>query len=403
MGTPSSFLIETQTGPKRTLELRGRALPYRGLAFEGTTRAEVTWFPGNAVGSLQVMGTEESPTTANGQWKDRFIMSSTDEGVSVQPDGIALFNGQQVASAKALVDAVELIRSSGQLIKLTWDAFTRTGIIKRFKANLQRIEDIEWEMEFLWNSRGQVVTPVTLPTSVVVESFAQKVQNLAAALKGRLKPPAAFNLVAGFSKQLEALMSSIDDAALDIQNTATASIATLLSPVDVLENAIALAERAILSPLEAIQRSIAAAVQVQNKAQEIVDFVESVPSAAVVQLTSTEMTAFNAGYLPSPTAAVPFATALGADQWRRGVKNAARALAVETAQDAEVLRQQQRSDLLAVFTARGSMDLRQVAQQFYGTVDEWRRIMQFNNFGSSELAAGQMVLVPKLSTDEINA
>lgn len=381
MADPSAFLIETLTGPTRTLELRGRALPYRGLSFEGTTRAEVTWFPGNAVGSLQVLGTEESPTTATGMWKDRFIKSVTDEGVAVQPTGIALYNGQQVADSVALVDAVELIRTSGQRIKLTWDSFTRTGIIKRFKANLQRHEDIEWEMEFLWDSRGQPVTPVTLPATAVAESFADKVTALAEKVKSALEPPAEFQVVEDYINELNGFMAAIDDAVLDVQNTATASVAT------------------ILSPLDAIQRSLAAAQEIQTQAESMSSFVESVPAAAIVKLSETQNVVLGTDFFPSPVAAVPFATSIAADQWRRGVRTNARNLALEAAADGEVLRQQLQSDVLAVFTAREAMDLRTVATKFYGTSDEWRRIREFNSLSTSELYAGQIVLVPKLTTD----
>ena len=87
-GTPSSFIIREITGLQRVLELQGRAMPYRGLKVGGDMRAEVTWYPGSPVGSLQILGPKEGETTIHGTWKDRFIMPSANgAGAAYWDDG----------------------------------------------------------------------------------------------------------------------------------------------------------------------------------------------------------------------------------------------------------------------------------------------------------------------------
>ena len=58
MGSPSSLVIATLPGApvQMSLTLQGRALPYQGLELEGTMRAELTWYPGNGVASVQMLG-----------------------------------------------------------------------------------------------------------------------------------------------------------------------------------------------------------------------------------------------------------------------------------------------------------------------------------------------------------
>ena len=58
------------------LNLTRRALPYRPFTLKGSQRNEITWYPGNPIGSLQVLGPTESDTSVSGVWKDVFIKGS---------------------------------------------------------------------------------------------------------------------------------------------------------------------------------------------------------------------------------------------------------------------------------------------------------------------------------------
>jgi hypothetical protein len=44
------------------------------------------------------------------------------------------------------------------------------------------------------------------------------------------------------------------------------------------------------------------------------------------------------------------------------------------------------------------MDLRDVSTQYYGTPDEWIRLMLYNGFNTSRLIAGDVVIVPRLNS-----
>ena len=67
------FIVRQIDLPGRTIVLQGRSLPYQGVAWGGTMELDVSWFPGNPVASVQVIGPREKGTTIVGKWKDIFL------------------------------------------------------------------------------------------------------------------------------------------------------------------------------------------------------------------------------------------------------------------------------------------------------------------------------------------
>jgi hypothetical protein len=366
MGSPTTFAIKQITGDQNLkLELRGRALPYQPLELEGSMRAETTWYPGNAVATIQMLGAEEKPTVIKGMWKDKFIKSQTDEGDSVDPTGVALFKGVQVSDTLALTQAVDKIRLQGQLLEVTWDSQVRRGILNRFKQVWYRREDVEWEMEFIWTSRGEDQSPVTLPANPSPDSFSKQIALLLGQLSDALDA-ADFPVVTQFTNAVAQAVTDINFASDEIANAVTNTVTQ------------------ISSPLDAAARALAAAQTLQNAGATIVGVCESTPPAQLVNL-------------PDP-GDLTLGPVLGAAQFLRGVKQAARDLQLTGADQADTLRSQtQLSALLGSFIARGPVDLRDIAQQFYQTPDEWRTLLQYNDLDSSAVTPGQLILVPRLS------
>ncbi len=370
MGTPSSFTIVTLDDNGKpiqpTLELAGRALPYQGLELEGSMRAEFTWYPGNAVATVQMLGATEKATTIKGTWKDRFIKSATDEGAAVQPTGVAKFNNSPVFDVLDLANKVERMRLSGRLLEVKWDSIVRHGILMRFRQSWVRIEDLEWEMEFQWISRGEPQSPPSLPSSVTTDTFAQNMRNLVDAFKTATQPPPELQVVADFTAEIQAASEVIDDAVLEMQNAAI--------------NATSL----VLAPAAAAEAALAAAKSIQDAADQVIETVETFPPLQLI----------------SSSEPLSLGDELSADSYSRGIKRAAMAFRYLCAEEGETLRASVQQDiLLASFIARSPTDLRDVSTRYYGDSDQWRFLMQYNNLPSSLLEVGTLVLVPKLSSD----
>jgi hypothetical protein len=371
MGEPTSFTIKTTSAPARELILRGRALPYQPFELEGSMRAEFTWYPGNAVATTQMLGAQEKPTVIKGRWKDRFIRHTTDAGVPVTNTGLALFNGLSVADVFQLSQAVEEIRLAGQEVEVTWDSHVRIGILLRFRQSWQRREDLDWEMEFQWTSRGEKQSPVTLPASPETLNLSAQFADEVEVLRVAMEPP-IFSVVEEFTSTIESAFEEIDDASLAVENAVRAGLALALTPVEVAE------------------RGLAAAESMRVAASNIVAAVEQFPPLQLIKRPPDD-----------DASGVSLGDVLVADQWSRAIKQAARALQATASAEADSLKTIARQEsLLAVFVAKQPLDLRDVSVKYYGTQEEWRRILIYNALESSRLEAGQTVLVPRITFSE---
>lgn len=370
MANPSSFTIKELTGEKRTLELRGRALPYQSFKLSGKQRAEFTWYPGNPTATVQMLGTEEGATTITGMWKDRFIKTLTPDGERISaPEGTAVFKGGQLQDALAVTLAVEQLRLSGQLLEVKWDQLVRHGILTRFDQDWKRREDVAWEMEFQWTSRGEAKQPVTLVVSPTVDDYAAKLRaamdNITAATAQSFEVRTEFSTALGsLAAQIDAAVSQMEDAVITLASSTT-------------------------TPGQSAQRALAATETVKTASAGLVSLVDAQPPRAVQNVSITAQT---------------LGSSLVCDSYTRGIRNAARTMELLAAEQADTLRALTNiDDLLAAFTARSPGDLRDVATQFYGDQSEWRTLKRFNGFSSSKLLPGDLVLVPKITTSDSEA
>lgn len=132
-----------------TVVLRGRAMPYRGSAWEIEQATKLTRYPGNPVATQQLLGPAELPTSMNGMWKARFLAGSIvkdgDPGAITSPlEAVELFG--------------DLLRE-GKTVRVQWASIVRSGLIKKFVATPDRAQDIAWELEFEWSSRDDETAP----------------------------------------------------------------------------------------------------------------------------------------------------------------------------------------------------------------------------------------------------
>lgn len=370
MGDASTFTIKEATGKKRRLDLRGRALPYRPYSLKGKMRAEFTWYPGNAVASVQLLGASEDGTTIKGQWKDRFIRSEDDNGNSVNPTGIATLDGRQVEDCMALVNAVDSFRMGGQLVEVTWDEITRVGIITDFAPTWNQREWVEWELSFGWVSRGEKESPITFAKPPDATDFANQMSNLVTQLSDIVVP--TFNLAQSF-------VDKIYGFATTISNT-----------VNELEDLTFQVSNQVLTLSEAGSSTLACAETLKSASASIISLLGATPLRAMRNATTGT--------------AQTFGEVLETDVWQRSVKGVVREIETTAAEKGDTLRATvNQTDLLATFVARAPTDLRDVSLIYYDTPNEWRRLMQYNGLSSSKLARGALVQVPKLGYDDRSA
>ena len=365
MAAPSSFVLQELTGDEHTLLLQGRALPYRPASFEGTMRTEFTWYPGNPVATVQMLGSKEEATTINGMWKDKYIGTVTAFGVSVTaPAAIAKLDGQQLTSASDLVQVVDGFRRRGQLLKVTWDTITRQGILTKFKQTWLRHEDVEWEIEFQWISQSDPLQPIAFAVEVPALDIASELVGAIDDLKALLQAP--FALVSAIQNDINSALDSIDTAVSGISNAA-ASLS-----------------KALLSPAEAAKNIIAGIKSVQTGLQTVESALVSLPARAIRNVA--DITTLGQEQV------------LQAEQYARIARKASRDLRAKLAKrSSELTSSNVVQDVVQSFTAREGQDLRDVATQFYGTPDQWRSIAAYNKLHKSRLSAGQVVNVPKIS------
>lgn len=368
MPTASAFIISEQTGQGREVRLAGRALPHRPITFEGSQRVETTWYAGSPVGSMQVLGPQEAPSTFTGEWKDKFIVSTNpDTGRTVNPDGVAQVNGVQTADAFTLCSVMDDIRRGGQEVQVRWDEITRNGVLTRFKHTYDRRQDIQWEMEFTWFSQGEANTPVAFQQEVDRQALGSKLQNSLAQLQALVTAP--FAVVDSFANVAAQAVQDFSDAAQDVASTTQSVINTITQPID------------------AARRSLAALTSAADALDRIRDAITMQPARAL--------------YNGVDEAEVDYGQTLAAEDYTRRLASQARDTRYDLA--GQALELQDRSgqqDILAVVAARDGQDLRDIANTYYGTQQQWRQLAQYNGLLTSALTAGTMVVVPSLRRED---
>ena len=140
------LIIKELGGEKRELVLTGSAMPFSPTAFGGgRTRVVKTMYPGNPVASGQVLGTDEEDDSFSGRWRDAILTTT----------GKVLFDNFPIVTAEDLASAVDSIRTSAQMLRVTWAKIERFGVMTYFKPEWERREILNWTMSFDWLSRWE--------------------------------------------------------------------------------------------------------------------------------------------------------------------------------------------------------------------------------------------------------
>jgi nucleoid-associated protein YgaU len=377
--------IEELTGQRRKLVLQERALPYRPLKMSGEQGHSLTWYPGNPVASIQILGAREDETTIEGQWKDRFIGRPLSRGsATVWPASITDPSGA-VGAVRSVGDLVEFVndfRRQGQQVEMRWDEIQRKGIIARFEHNWLNIHDVEFSIKFVW---AQISADVEVPLALTVSAPAD-IATRQRILGDDVQAEAdAMDLANDdFLSKLKEALRNVQGAIQSVVNTAQQNIDGVLAIADTLRRFASLAEFTKAEAFRVIQ-------QTQNQV-----------AALGIKLPVTVVQGAGPGGLPlvtvnrgQPSAAK--VTAFVAQN--RATRVSARNLRGEVARQADDLAGQVGDrQVFAVIIARAGDDLRGISTRVYGTPNEWRSIATFNGLHASQLTGGEVLLVPRAGT-----
>ena len=159
---PTDFRIIPLEGGLPVISLAGFMLPFRGVSFPTEQRIKTTYYPGNPQASQTVVGPTLPNTTVVGRWMD------ISRGVS---DG----------EPRTVVRQIEYLVQHAIPVEVQWGgrnfgtesgidddpAIVRRGLVKKIDPKYNRLEDVEWSIEFEWSGGDVQSQSPTLSSDVV--------------------------------------------------------------------------------------------------------------------------------------------------------------------------------------------------------------------------------------------
>jgi nucleoid-associated protein YgaU len=353
-----SFFIEETTGRGRTIELKGRALPYQGVGFGGEMRHSTTWYAGNPIATMQVLGPTLENTTIEGMWSDRFLPGQFE--LTGFPD-LAGFDGTtSIQTAEVLIRAFEQLRDSGNALRVQWFHTARQGIIKNFTPTWIRPQDCKWSVEFTWFA-ADLEQPIRAAFNDV------PAQDM---LTKTTSHDDAF--VAEPAYIAPAFSSSVEEATNNVRVQAGQIF-----------DQIRQAQDTIKVPAQNIQACVAAASSLRSYANQ-----------EVAQLTELPYT-----YAQTGDSVIQV---LGCEDWRRLLARNSDSLTATSLRTSQQFQENVLPGSLAVVTVPGDTTLRQLSTTYYGTPDSWTIIADANDLTDSLVAAGTVLVIPAIASSGFN-
>lgn len=379
--------IKELSGRGRAIKLTRRALPIGPFELSGSLKVEITRYAGNPIATGTVTGTEEEPTTISGEWKDKYIRGITfnaDTNTSESAPAASV-SGRSIETVEELVELFDDVRRSGQLLEVTWGRVTRKGFLKSFKQTWKNTNDCGWSCTFEWVSQGEA--PANSPP---------------------VDAPRPGDARRAMRDTTDALADAMDDrpasvldryrAAFDTANRAVSQAGAIL---DQYEGAIGGYIGDATAPLDLVRNCMSLAGAVAGKAQEVIDLFEFVAPEEFFLGDFIDGSVASDGTVTLPPIADNFGQQLLHIGYSTEAVYQARVLKRQASIEQRALGATLESDLLGVYYARGDDTLRDVSRRYYGTPDQWRQLMLYNDFTTPELTPGQLILIPRMSSGTV--
>lgn len=339
---PEGFFIQEllsngQQG--ETIRLSGNMMPKIPFTFGGSQRIKKEFYPGYSEPVVQVLGSEEDDITINGEFKDK--------GYSRDLKGVS-------SDIQQLIDA---IRIRGNIVRISMGEFERYALILRTKFDMEKLSKIPYSITFS-------IIGFNAPTNA---RFLQKTREVPLNINRELIAQAEF-----FNEHNSNIPSTVPFSIADQINRLTADIAGVMATItDFVDN--------ILNAVKDIQKSITRAKGLikyaQNKLKNYKETIGSFQPFNDSQALTGKYT--NAKFYAAGIAA---ASSLTAILQRLKAQIAAITPTVPLARHLVV----------------DGENLQKISVKFYGTADNWKKIYEYNNLSSTELATGAVLEIPRL-------
>ncbi|MGB1275458.1 MAG: hypothetical protein ACPG77_06880 [Nannocystaceae bacterium] len=374
------FIIREITGLRRTIVLKARSLPYRPVTWSIEQAMEVTWYPGNPVASVQVLGPRHLPLPITGMWKDNFLLDPESSAElynfpSLLPAAISgefsrggnsfMSSGtvpsQKAVRARALRDAFYLICKSGSKLQLEWGSLVRYGHLKELTFEIDREEDLLYEMSFAVTGDAPSEPKRSLLPKLQASSLLDK---------------------------LLALLDGILDTLLKALFAATAFKRRVIGKITRISSAIsgilsALGDLAgfVFAPLEVLGAIRAGLISIKLAGLDLLDTLRIGPSAA----------------LEASIAGNSFDMAT-ASLTESELRSRTVELISEAVEAERQLEETAAPNIIGTYVSPGgSTSLRDISTRFFDTPSNWPKIAAFNGLSGSIVPRGTVVQVPRLT------
>jgi len=339
--------IEEQTGARRSVLLRGRALPYQGVAWGGEQRTKTTWYQGNPVATIQLLGPTLDPTEMHGTWKWRFLQNQVDL------QGFPGIDAQNVTPTD-MVAVFDSIRDAGNDLRVTWGPNTRYGVLTKFKPSWIRLQDVEWEMEFTW---------------VGSEPIAPRAGGITEQL------PPLQSAQRNFDGQW---VQSPLETFREYLFTAQTKVNSVRSNMGRLFDAVRVATAAVTLPAQIAAQANAATVSIAREAQSLTEQMGDIPYT----------------YAQSSDRVV---SVLEMQGYRYGMDARSREIEANARRQAKQFLDIVFPEAIAIIIVPQDTSLRAIAVTYYGSADSWQVIADQNNIAGSIAAEGTVLIIPSLA------
>lgn len=355
----SAMYIEQLTGPRRSIRLIGRGLPYKPLVFKSNQNVEITWYPGNETATSDVIGPTLDPTSVNGIWKDKFLSNGTTKQGKADASTPISLNGRAITTAQEAVGVFDLVRKEGQLLEVSFLNFKRRGFLTSFTFEIDNQHDIAWNAQFSWVSVDAQSDSVQYDSRKSVTDCANEARQNLNELK-KIVQEKDFAVQRQFQDLLQQKLNSAE------------------SYVDQLDTAAANAASGSNAPIDTVRAAVGALNNISVSCDDLLAHIT---------------TAFN-NVLYRQSTAQEFLDRINVDTYLRSISAQVQQLKQSANVNAQAYSANIRDSLLATHTATDGEDLRDVSDKYYKTPFMWRTLADYNFLTSSKLSAGQIVFVP---------
>lgn len=357
-----AFIIRELTGDKRTISLTEHALPRRPLSIGGKHRVETTWYAGSPVATQQACGAEEEPLVCSGFWKTLFL-----ERGEVEASGAGVGD---VYTAQGMAELIDDVRVKGQTVEVTWNHLIRVGTISRFTQQWHTPDDVEWELTFDWQSKGQSARIAsTRSSSAALPDISQEISGKMVDLDEATDPD-VINTEIGVAmepdllERIDLAIGRAEDAVVELSRTVTTLGDGITAPIDSAQRAASL-----LALVEFEAGLVAEDMRV--RVDRALQFVQR----------------------PTDLALIPPGRAIAASVAVTAATRRSRDLRHAAARRRMAVQREQLAQIEVAYRCASYEDLRSISTKFYGTPDDWQVIARDNGLIGSAVEAGQVVIV----------